>query len=208
VLACAGHDLSGALQALFTYLRMIERQAPSPHVTGALTAAQRLRDEVLGLRQAAEPAPAATGGSVDLHELVRDVRGVDPTRLRVILHGPDARVVGNAGALGQALTGLVRAVAASLPDAAPVHVTLSAGERDVRVLVGDVGDDGDDGDDADHADHADPIAFDPLLAHAGERTGLEPLLAAIALEGHGGALLRGGAPGRWRWEAVVPRSPR
>jgi hypothetical protein len=182
-LACVAHGLNGTLQALFTFLKLSEREAGSPHLSSALAAAARLRDEVQAVHAASVPSTLAR---FELAAILRQLGD----RVELDIDAGDTAVVGDARALGAALRLLVQHVAAGLAADARLAVALRRGERELRVLVG-----------PQVNDEFAQVSLDPFV----DKLSLAELVAALVAVAHEGRLLRAGPAGEYRFELELPR---
>ena len=178
-LACVSHELNGSLQALFTFLKLSEREAPSRYLSLAMAAATRLRHELQGI-EGAGVTGAPVRERVDLVALIEQLGEAAQLERRDV----DAWVRG----LRAALHLLVQQVAAGLPAGTPVPVALQAGEGELRVLVG--------------APLGERTAADAIGA---ARPSLAELVSGLVAELHGGRLWRSGPAGEHSFELVLPR---
>ncbi|HVK76623.1 MAG TPA: hypothetical protein VM734_25025 [Kofleriaceae bacterium] len=183
-LACAGHELSSPLAALFTYLSLLPRAAPgAAELTASLRAcAVRLReiaDTARGLGAVGEP-PAA----VELDPILVDAGAQ--------LDGPAAPAAWIAPrAAAVVVRGVIAAVRRSAPDGAAVLAARAAGDR--RTLVRVV---------ADGAGAAGTSrAIEPFAA---DRVGLDLWVAAATVAAAGGEVRVGDAGGVLAVEVALP----
>jgi hypothetical protein len=182
-LACVSHELNSSLQALFTFLKLVERDAPSRHLGMALTAAARLRDEIQAVAAAGAPParePVELGALVD--QLGEGTQREDACA--------GAWVRGDARGLAALLRLLVQRVAATLPAGTRVPVGLEVDAAELRVRVGA------------------PAGERSVVELGAARVGLAELVGGVVAALHGGRLERLGPAGETRFELVLPRAVR